>query len=39
MASENSEGQKGKKIAGSTVRTDLHSWHVLPLSWQQDPSL
>lgn len=39
MASDNPEGQKGKKIAGSTAWTDLHSWHVLPFSWQQDPSL
>lgn len=39
VASDNPEGWKGKKIAGSTVQTDLHSWHVLPFSWQQDPSI
>lgn len=39
MASDNPEGWKGKEIAGSIVWTDLHSWHVLPFSWQQDPSV
>lgn len=39
MASDNPVGWKGKEIAGSIVWTDLHSWHVLPFSWQQDPSV
>ena len=39
MASDNPAGWKGKEIAGSIVWTDLHSWHLLPFSWQQDPSV
>lgn len=39
MASDNPVGWKGKEIAGSIIWTDLHSWHVLPFSCQQDPSV